>query len=203
MLNGVLSREHYCAGSSARAGGYGLAYGLGILKSLGIELRVQQHVKRLGVYLHKGFFFGYHALVYKVAGDLYGGGSSTLAVAGLEHIELAVFYGELHILHIVIMVLKGLADVHELLERLRELLLHLADGHGSAHAGNDVFTLSVGQEFAEEALAAGSGRTGERNAGAAIITHVAKRHHLHVDRSTPGIGNVVVHAVYIGTRIVP
>ena len=39
----------------------------------------------------------------------------------------------------MIMIFKGLADFHELLERFGELLLHLAYGHGGAHAGNDVF----------------------------------------------------------------
>ena len=52
------------------------------------------------------------------------------AVTGLEHIELAVLHGELHVLHIVIMVLQGLADTLKLLEGLGELLSHLSDGHG-------------------------------------------------------------------------
>ena len=160
-------------------------------------------MSRIGVYLHQRFFFAYHAFVYQVAGNLYGGGSGTLAVTGLQHVKLAVLNGELHVLHVMIMIFKGLADFHELLERFGELLLHLAYGHGGAHAGNDVFALSIGQEFAEEALAAGSGAAGERDAGAAIVAHVAEGHHLHVNGSTPGIGNVVIHAVNVGAGVVP
>ena len=110
---------------------------------------MQQHVQRLGVNLHQRFFFAYHAFVYQVTGNLDGGGGGTLAVTGLQHVKLAVFNGELHVLHVMIMIFKGLADFHELLERFGELLLHLAYGHGGAHAGNDVFALSIGQEFAE------------------------------------------------------
>ena len=203
LLHRILGGEHDLARGSSGAGGYGFANGLCGLQRGGVKLRMQQHVQGLGVYLHQRFFFAYHAFVNQVAGNLYGGGSGTLAVTGLQHVKLAVLNGELHVLHVMIMIFKGLADFHELLERFGELLLHLAYGHGGAHAGNDVFALSIGQEFAEEALAAGSGAAGERNAGAAIVAHVAEGHHLHVNGSTPGIGNIVIHAVNVGAGVVP
>ena len=61
----------------------------------------------------------------RVAGDLECRGRSALAVTGLEHVELAVLDGELHVLHIMVVVLQRLADALELCERLGELLGHL------------------------------------------------------------------------------
>ena len=63
---------------------------------------------------------------------LQGGGGGALAVAGLEHIELAVLHGELHVLHVAVVVFQGLADLLKLLEGLGELVSHLLDGHGVA-----------------------------------------------------------------------
>ncbi|MBQ4639419.1 MAG: pyruvate, phosphate dikinase, partial [Clostridia bacterium] len=51
-----------------------------------------------------------------------------------------------------------------------------ADGHGGTHTGDHVFALGIGQELAEQLLLAGGGVTGESNAGAAIVTHVAEGH---------------------------
>jgi len=164
---------------------------------------MQQHIQGLGVDLHQRFFLGNHALVDQIASDLQSSLSGSLTVTALEHIELLVLNGELHILHVVIVIFQGLADFHELLEGFGELLLHLGDGHGGTNAGHHVFALSVGQELAEQALAAGSGGAGERNAGAAVIAHVAEGHHLYVNSGAPGIGDVVVHAVDIGAGVVP
>ena len=65
---------------------------------------------------------------------------------GLEHVELAVFNGELHVLHITIVIFKGLADVLKLGKCLGELLCHLCDGHRGTDAGDDVFALCIGKE---------------------------------------------------------
>ncbi len=48
-------------------------------------------------------------------GDLQGGSRGTLAVTGLEHIELAVLNGELHILHIPVVIFQAACDRGELL----------------------------------------------------------------------------------------
>ena len=203
MGDGVLGGEDDMAGGRAGRSGDALAHGLRLLQGGGVEGGMQQHIQGFRVDLHQRFFLGDHALVDQIAGDLDGGGGGALAVTGLEHIQLAVLHGEFHILHIVVMVFQGLAHLHELLERFGEFLLHLGDGHGGAHAGHNVLALRVGEEFAEEALAAGGGRAGEGHAGAAIVAHVAEGHHLHVHGRAPGIGDVMIHAVDIGAGVVP
>ena len=170
---------------------------------LGVELRVKQHVEGLRVDLHQRFLLGDHALVDEVASDLDRGGSGALAVTRLEHVEFLVLDGELHVLHVAVVIFKDLADFLELLVNLGENARHLSDGHGRAHACNDVFALRVGQELAHKALFARGGIARERNARAAVVAHVAERHHLHVDRGTPAVGDVVVHTVDVRAGVVP
>ena len=76
-------------------------------------------------------------------------------------------------------------------------------GMRSTNAGNNVFALSVGQELAHKTLFAGGGITREGNAGTAIVAHVAERHHLNVDGSTPRVGYIVVHTVNVCSGVVP
>ena len=114
-----------------------------------------------------------------------------------------MLHGELHVLHVAIVVLQNAADFDELVVGLGELLGHLSDGHGGTHAGHHVLALGVGQELAHQLLLAGGGVTGERNAGAAVVAHVAEGHGLDVDGGAPGVGDVVVAAVHIGAGVVP
>ena len=200
---GILGGEDDLAAGSSGRSGQSPTHRLGVLQCLGVELGVQQGVQGTGLDHSHGLLLVDHALVHQVTGDLQGGGSGTLAVAGLEHVELAVFHGELHVLHVVIVIFQNLADLGKLGEGLGELLSHFGDGHGRPDTGHHVLALGVGQEFAEELLLAGGRVPGKGNAGAAVVAHVAEGHGLDVDGSAPGIGDVVLPAVNVGTGIVP
>jgi len=52
-------------------------------------------------------------------------------------------------------------------------------------------------------LLAGGGITGEGYAGTGRIAHVAECHHLYVYSGTPGVRDIVVTAVYVGSGVVP
>ena len=101
------------------------------------------------------------------------------------------------------MVFQRCANFFELFERFREFIRHFSDRHRGTDTGHDVFTLSIDQEFTHQAGFTGSRVTGKRNTGTAIVAHVTERHHLHVDRSTPGVGDIVVTAIHVRTRVVP
>ena len=101
------------------------------------------------------------------------------------------------------MVLEQGADLDELLICFRELVGHLGNGHGGTDTGHHILALGVGQEFAHELLLAGGGVTGKGHAGAGIVVQVAKYHGHDIDGSTPGIGNVVVTAVDVGSGVIP
>ena len=200
---GVLSGEDDAAAGGSGRRGQRAANGLRGLQRLGVELGMEQGVQRSRLDHGNGLLLVDHALVHQIAGDLQSGGGGTLAVTGLEHIQLAGFHGELHVLHVVVVAFQNLADLGELGERLGELLRHFGDGHGGTDARHHVFALGVGQEFAEQLLLAGGRVAGESNAGAAVVTHVAEGHGLDVDGSAPGIGNVVLTTVNVGAGVVP
>ena len=112
--NGVLCGEDNLSRSRAGGSRNTLAYNVvfvSFFQSFGVKLRVQKHIKRLSVNLHKRFLLGNHPLVDKVASDFDSRRRGTLAVTRLQHIKLFVFYGEFHILHIAVMVFENFADL--------------------------------------------------------------------------------------------
>jgi len=149
------------------------------------------------------FFFSSHTFVNEIACDLESSLSGSLTVTCLEHIKLAVFNCEFHILHITVVVFKCLANFIELLECFRELISHFLNVHWCTNAGNNVFTLSVCKELTEETLCACSGVTCERNAGTAIVAHITECHGLNVYGCTPRVGDIVVTTVNICAGVVP
>ena len=191
-----LCREDDLAACRAGGGGKTGADNLCLLEGSCVERRVQQRVEALRVDHGDGFFFGDHALVDQIAGDLHCGGSGAPAVTGLEHVELLVFDGELHVLHVAVVILELCADVGKLLVSLGHDLRQLVDGLRGADACDDVFALCVHQELAEQLLLAGRRVTGEGNARAGGVAGVAEDHGLDVDSGAP-VGGDVVHAAVV------
>ena len=146
---------------------------------------MEECVKVSGVDHSNSLFLIDHALVNEVASDFESSLSGSLTVSGLKHIELALFNGELHILHVTVMIFKSSANFLEVCKCLGELLSHLCDRHGSTNTGNNVLALCVCEELTHKAFFACCGVTSERNACAAVIAHVAESHHLNVNCSTP------------------
>ena len=173
------------------------------LKSLNVELRVQQSVEVSRLDHENSLLLVDHAFVDEVASDLQSSSRRSLAVTGLEHVEVLVLDGELHVLHVSVMIFKGVADAYELLVNFRHDFLELVDVLRGADTCNNVFALCVHEELTGENLFAGGRVTGKRNAGAGGLAHVAECHHLHVNSGTPGIRDIVVAAVDVCTRVVP
>ena len=146
-LLGLFSGEDDLAAGSAGGGAEALADRGGGLQSGGVELGVEQGVEVAGIDHGDSLLLVDHAFVDEIAGDLQSGLRGALAVAALEHVELAVLNGELHVLHVAVVILEQVADLDEVGIRLGELLFHLGDGHRGADAGDDVFALRVGEEL--------------------------------------------------------
>ncbi len=180
-----------------------MADGLGLFQGLGVELRVQQGIQLLRLHAQDSLFFGDHALVHHVDGDLQRRGRGSLAVAGLQHEQLAVLDGELHVLHVFIVVFERTGHLGELLVDLGQVLLELMDRLRRAHAGDHVFALGVDEVLAEQLLFARRRVAGERHARAGFVAGVAEHHLLHVDRGPPGIRNLVHAAVHFRAGVVP
>ena len=202
-LFGILSGEDDLAAGGAGGGGQSLGDGGSLLEDSRIELGMEQGVEVARVDHGDGLLLVDHALVHEVTGDLESSLRGALTAAALEHIELAVLDGELHVLHVAVVILEQVADLDEVGVSLGELLFHLGDGHRGADAGDDILALSVGQELAHELLLAGGGVTGEGDAGTGVVVQVAEDHRHDVDGSAPGIGDVVVAAIDVRARVVP
>ena len=199
----LFSGEVHHAAGSARRGGQTHGDLLRLLQRDGVKLRVQQGVELLRLHLEDGLVGGNHALVDQIDSDLQRSGGGALAVAGLEHVELAALDGVFHVLHVAVVVFERLRDVHKLLVNLRHDLLERLDLLRGADAGDDVLALRVDQILAVELLLAGGRVAGERNAGAGGVAHVAKDHALDVDGGAP-VGRDVVHAAVVdGARVIP
>ncbi len=111
---------------------------------------MQQGVELLRLYAQDSLFLVDHALVYEVNGDLQGSVCGALAVTGLQHVELAILDGELHVLHIFIVLLKTVCDLCKLLVHFGHILLQVADRGRRTDAGHNVFALCVDQVLAEQ-----------------------------------------------------
>ena len=196
---GEVNRAAGCTGRCRQAGGDRRS----CLESCRIERRVQKCVKLLCLDLHNRLLLGADAFVYQINRYLERCLCGALAVTGLQHVELAVFDGELHILHIAVMLFKAAGNVNKLLINLRHGICQRGDRLRGADAGYNVLALCIHQELAVQLLFAGGRVAGEGYAGARGLAHIAEYHGLYVYSSAPAVRDVVHAAVGVRTRIIP
>ena len=203
LLFSIFSAEDNATAGRSRRSGQALADCFSSLQGSSVKLRVQQGIQLLGLNAQYSGALIDNALINEVAGDLQSSLCGALAVTGLQHKELAIFDGELHVLHILVVVFQAGCDLNELIVNLRHFLVQLADRGRSTDAGNDIFALSIDQVLAHQLLFAGSGVTGESNTGAGTHAGVTESHLLNVDSSAPLVGDFVHLAVNVGARVIP
>ncbi len=162
-----------------------MADGVCFFDCFGVKLRVEKRVELFWFYAEDSLFFGYHAFVDHVDGNLKGGVSGALAVPCLEHEELAAFNGKLHVLHIPVMLFKRVGDGRELLVNVGQVGFELVYRLRRADTRDDVFALRVDEVFAEQFLFACRRVPRERNACAGIVARVAENHFLYVYCGAP------------------
>ena len=174
-----------------------------ILKLLCVKTGMKQLIQGLRLDAgYRGLLID-HPLVYKIAGNLDGSLCGSLSVSCLQEEELAVLDRELHILHILVVILQLVRNRKELLIALGKILSELRNRLRRADACHNVLALCIDQILTEDALCAGCGVSRESNAGAGGIAHVAEYHRLNVDSGSQLIGNVIHAAVGIRSRVVP
>ena len=195
-VDGLLGREHDLALGAARRGRD--ARGDHLVVGLGIEGLDEQRGEHLGFDRHQRLVAVEQPLLDGVAREAHGGLGRALGVARLEHVELPVLHRELGVLHVLVVALERLQDVHQLLVGVGQPLLHLGDVARRARAGDDVLALGVGQEVAARLGRAGHLVAAERDAGARRVALVAEDHLLDVDRGAPLVGDAVDAPVLLG-----
>ncbi len=210
---GLLGAEGDLAGGGAGGGGEA-APDHGAL-GVGIEGRMQQLVERVRLDAADRLLARDQPVACHVDGDLERRLGGALAVARLQHPQLAALDGELHVLHVAVMGFQPLYRRFELGEGVRHgrlergelgvggLARRLGEVLRGANAGYHVLALRVDEELAVERLLAGRGVTGEGDAGCRGVAHVAEHHGLHVDRRAPIGGDIVQLPIGDGARVHP
>src|SRR5699024_10965499 len=156
-----------------------------------VKLGMEKSVELLGLNLEQSLLFSSHALVYQIDGDLESCLSCSLAVTGLEHVELLVLDCELHVLHVAVVLLESIGYVDKLLVNFGHYILVLVDGLGCTDTCNNIFALCVHEELTVESLLTCGGVTGKGNTCTGCLAHVAEYHRLNIDGCAPRTGNVV------------
>ena len=124
----VVGAEHdYADGGAGRGGKAGRDQVEGLARG-GIEHRVQQLIELLRIDALHGFALGDETFADHLDGDAHRGRAGALAVAGLQHVELVIFDGELEVLHVAIVLLEVAGDLAELVVNIRHDILELVDG---------------------------------------------------------------------------
>jgi len=184
-----------------RRGGQALGDRLGGVRR--IDRRVQQLIELSGLDAPQRLGLVDDALVHQVGGDLQRSGSGALAVAGLQHVQLAVLDGELEILHVLVMAFKPSHGVEQLVVGLGQHLFHLGKMPRGADTRDDILALRVGQELAVDPLLAGGWVASEADAGSRGLATVAEDHLHDVDGGAQVTGDVVGLAVDLRAGVAP
>ena len=176
---------------------------------------MQQLLQRRGIDARHRFLFRYQFLLRQFDGDAQSGLPGALAVARLQHPQLALLDGEFEILHVAVMLFELGVDAEQFGEGFRQRRLHrrlvgggllarrLGDLLRRADAGDDVFALGIDQKLAVEFFLAGRGIAREGDAGGRGLAHIAEHHGLHVDRGAPAFRNSVQAAIGDGALVHP
>ena len=110
----VVGMEHDLSAAGTRRSGQTLSDDLSLREGHLVEYRVEELVELLGFAAHDGGLLVDHAFVEQVDGDFHHSGAGALAVTCLEEPQFALLHGELHILHIMVVVLQFVLDAVEL-----------------------------------------------------------------------------------------
>ncbi len=86
-------------------------------RALLIETRHQEVVQLVRIDAEDRFFLRDQAFFHHLNRDAHCGQARALAVAGLQHVELAVLDGELEVLHVFVMLFQPRGDFAQLVVR--------------------------------------------------------------------------------------
>ena len=181
-FSSVVSKEHNLTGCSTRRSRKTASQHFGFLQSILIEYRVKQFIEFIRFHAHQSSLFVNHALTEQVHSNLHHGSTCTFTVTCLKEPELTFLYGELHVLHIFIMIFQFCLECIQFLVDFRHCLFHgrefsctnifshtsqysptlrtdLSDLLRSTDTCNYVFTLCVNQVFTIEKVFTRTGIT--------------------------------------------
>ena len=225
-FHSVIGKEYNLAASSTRRSGKTAGQFLSTCQCLLVEYRVKEFVELVGLAAHNGGLLVNHTLTNEIHGNLDHCCTCAFTITSLEEPEFAFLYGELHILHIAIVLLKlGLDGIklsvdfgHSFLHRGElSCALFFADTlefcpTAATFKGNllrrtntshNVFALCVDEPFAIEDVFASGGIAAEAYASGGGVAHVTEYHSHYGNSRTPLCGDAFHLAVEDGALVHP
>ena len=161
---GIVGRKHNAPHRRTRRGRQPLRHH--IPHGGGIQRGMQQLVERFGVHPRHRLAPVNQPFLRHIHGNFHRRIGGALAVARLQHPELAALNGELHVLHIAVVLFEPLVNAHQFAVGAGHALFQrgqIAAGFAAAgavyrqrraNAGHHIFALRVHHVFAVEALVA-------------------------------------------------
>ena len=201
--------------SGGRAGGGRQASTQNIPRRVRVQGGMQQLIELRRIDPADSFLLGDQTLGRHIDGDPEGRFGGSFAAARLQHPEFTLLDGELHVLHVFVMIFQLGADIAQFLEQARHVFFHRrqagvvvflfrhGQGLGCADARHHIFALGVDQIFAVKGVIAGGRVAGEADTGGGTVAHIAKHHGLNIDGGAPFLGNIVEPAVNFGPIVHP
>ena len=122
------------------------------LESIRIELRMQQRIQISRVNHRDCLLFGNHPFIYQITGNLQSCLRRSLTAAGLQHIQMLVFNGKFHILHVSVMVLQRVADSHKLLKYFRHHIFQMGNRLRRTYTCHYILSLGVQKKLTHQFL---------------------------------------------------
>ena len=177
-----------------------------------VEDWVEELIELIGFATLDDCLFVNHTFVKEVDSDLHHSGTSALTITSLQEPEFAFLYGELHVLHVAVVLFELVLERIEFSVDFGHSLFHrrifsyaffLADASAfspalcadfgdllwSANTSHHVFTLCVNEILTIEEVFTVTSVTAEANASSRSFAHVTEHHGLHVYSRTPFVGN--------------
>ena len=187
---------------------------------------MQQFIKFLWLTTEDSSLLVDHTLVEEIHGYLHHSGTCTLTITCLEEPELTFLYGELHILHIMIVVLQLILQRIQLLVKFRHSLFHrrifsntlllrdactlspalrtnLSNLLWRTDTSHYVLTLCIDEILTIEEILAITSIAREANTSSRSITHITEYHRHHRHGCTPLCRNAFHLAIENSTLIHP
>ncbi len=222
----IICKENDLAACSTRRSGQTLRDNFGLFQCILIEHGMKQFIKLLRFAAKKGGLFVNQPFTHKIHGNFYHSRSRALSVAGLQEPELPFLNGELHVLHIMVMLFQFVLYVVQLLVDFGHGFFHrrilacaflfgdactfcptlrtdFCDLLWSTDAGYHVFALSVDKIFTVEKVFTVTGITAETYAGCRCVAHVSKYHGHNANGSAPLVGYSFHFSVKNGAFVHP
>ena len=225
-LGSIIGEEHNLAAGSAWGGWQTTSKHLGLAQSSLVKHRMEQLVQLVGFAALNGCLLVYHTFMKQIHGNLYHGRTRTLTVTGLQEPQLTFLNSELHILHVMIVMLKFILKGVELCINLRHGLFHRRELRGTdilgdtlllsptqrtflgnllrrTDTGNDILTLCIHKILTIETVLTRCGITREAHSRCRSVAHVTEHHRHHCDGSTPLLRNTLHLTIKDGTLVHP